>query len=77
MDLKELILIDKKNGIPDKIIGDKYGVNLKYIEKIITENVGVNISNILNNNKKTNKLSPKDFKIEKNTVWSFYAKMRI
>ncbi len=74
MDLKELILIDKKNGVPDKIIGDKYGVNLKYIEKIITENTGVNISNISNNNKKTNKLSPKDFRIEKNTVWSFKSR---
>ena len=39
------IIEDKLNGIPDSIIGNKYNVNLKFIEKVITEHTGVNISN--------------------------------
>lgn len=73
MDLEKLILEDKKNGIPDKVIGNRYGVNSRYIERVITAGTGVNISNIIDN-KQINKLLPKNFKPEKNTVWSFKSR---
>ena len=43
-ELKEAILSEKKRGTPDIEIGRKYGVSFKYIEKVVTEIEGVNIS---------------------------------
>ncbi|MBU2495840.1 MAG: methyltransferase domain-containing protein [Candidatus Omnitrophica bacterium] len=68
--LQELILEEKVKGTPDIEIGKKYGVNFKYIEKLVTKSQGINISN-LNHFKKIKTLQPKDFKEEQTTVWSF------
>ncbi|HBY57480.1 MAG TPA: hypothetical protein DEG96_06430 [Candidatus Atribacteria bacterium] len=69
-ELQEAILEEKRKGIPDLEIGKKYGVNFKYIERLITRSQGLNISN-LKIYKKINSLYPKDFREEKTTVWSF------
>jgi len=69
-ELKESILADKAKGISDFEIGKKYGVTYKYIEKLITQSRGINISH-LTNSKRIAKLSPDDFKEEQTTVWSF------
>ncbi|MCX7973753.1 MAG: DNA methyltransferase [Candidatus Aminicenantes bacterium] len=68
--LKKAILEEKKRGVPDIEIGKKFGVPYKYIEKVITQQTGINISN-LNKNKKIKYLSPPNFKLEETSVWSF------
>jgi len=68
--LRQLILQEKTKGTPSVEIGKKYGVTFKYIEKLITQSQGINISN-LNHFKKVKTLQPKDFKEEQTTVWSF------
>lgn len=71
--LEKSVLIDKINGLSDKEIGEKYNINLKKIEQIITKEKGINVSNI-NSPKKIRKFSPKDFQLEINTVWSFKSR---
>ena len=71
--LVEKIINDKKNGIADKEIGEKYGVNLKFIEKAITKNTGVNVSNP-SLKKKIKSLIPNNFKLENTTIWSFRSR---
>lgn len=72
-ELKRKILEEKLKGTPDLEIGQKYGVSFKFIEKVITQFQGVNISNLsmLNTVKKIKSFSPKNFKEETTTVWSF------
>ncbi|MFZ3105813.1 MAG: DNA methyltransferase [Candidatus Hydromicrobium sp.] len=67
------IIEDKKNGLSDKEIGDKYRVNLKFIERVITKETGINIS-YPSNIKKINKLYPKYFNLENTSVWSFKSR---
>lgn len=69
-ELKEAIFEEKARGLSDIKIGKKFGVTLKFIEKIVTQKKGVNISN-LNKNKKIDYLAPPHFKLEDSTVWSF------
>ena len=69
-ELQEAILQEKSKGTPDIEIGQKYGVTFRYIEKLITKSQGVNIS-VFKGHKWIRTLSPKDFKEEKTTVWSF------
>ncbi len=69
-ELEEKILIEKQKGTSDEEIGKLYGVNLKYIENIITKTQGVNISK-LKSTKKIKTLHPKNFKEETTTFWSF------
>ncbi len=57
-------------GASDIEIGQKYGVNLRYIEQLITKIKGVNVS-ILKATKKIRNLHPKGFIEERSTVWSF------
>ena len=71
--LIEKIVEDKLRGVSDKEIGDKYGLSLREIEKAITKKFGVNISN-LHRRKEIRTLSPKDFKLETSTVWSFKSR---
>ncbi|MES0338078.1 MAG: DNA methyltransferase [Candidatus Magnetobacterium sp. LHC-1] len=78
-DIEKLILQDKKKGLSDKDIGSKYGVTLKVIERIVTREFGVNISNpanqLLPSTKKDIKtITPKGFAVEKTTVWSFKSR---
>ncbi len=68
------IIEDKQNGLSDKNIGDKYGVNLKFIEKTITEKIGINITNPVINQTHIRTLCPKNFKSERNTIWSFKSR---
>ncbi|HOJ50471.1 MAG TPA: site-specific DNA-methyltransferase, partial [Spirochaetota bacterium] len=67
------IINDKAKGLSDQEIGNKYNINLKQIEKIITKEKGINVTK-LNKSKKINNLFPKDFKLENNTVWSFKSR---
>lgn len=74
MDITKSIIEDKKSGLSDKEIGDKYKVNLKFIEKIVTEDIGINVSKLSINNKFIKKFYPKDFGIERKSVWSFKSR---
>ncbi|MEN3190753.1 MAG: DNA methyltransferase [Atribacterota bacterium] len=69
-ELREAILREKEKGTPDIEIGRKYGVTFRYIERLITQSQGLNISS-LKVSKKVKTLYPKDFKEEQTTVWSF------
>ncbi|MHB8231801.1 MAG: DNA methyltransferase [bacterium] len=80
LSLEKDIIKDKINGLSDQEIGNKYNVNLKFIEKSITKNLGINVSNPINVKSKASstniikKLLPKDFNLEQNTVWSFKSR---
>ena len=69
-ELQETILREKEKGTPDVEIGQKYGVTFRYIERLIIQSQGLNISS-LNVSKKIKTLYPRDFKEEQSTVWSF------
>lgn len=73
MKLEKAVIEDKLKGVPNIEIGRKYGISFNSIEKIITQNIGINVSN-LNRNKKVNQLQPKNFKEEGATVWSFKSR---
>lgn len=66
----KLILEEKQKGNSDFEIGKKYGVTYKYIEELITRKKGININNF-HKKKIIKNLNPKDFQIQKTTVWSF------
>jgi len=70
IELEKKIFQDKENGIPDQTIGNRYGVNLKQIEKIVVKYKGVNINSV---QKKRNVklLQPLNFHVEDKSVWSF------
>lgn len=70
-DLEKAILIEKEKGTPDVEIGRKYGVSFKFIERVITKTQGVNVSILKNSCKKIKTFSPKNFKEERTTLWSF------
>lgn len=72
-ELEEAVLNDKNRGMPDVEIGRKYGITYRQLEKIIRKATGVNVSTI-NVHKKIKRLSPKDFKEENTTVWSFKSR---
>lgn len=69
--LRKAVLEDKKNGVPDVRIGNKYGVSFSYLEKTITEEFGTNISVTNRKRSKINLWEPKNFRAETTTVWSF------
>ncbi|MFN3821171.1 MAG: TRM11 family SAM-dependent methyltransferase [bacterium] len=69
-ELREAILQEKTRGTPDKEIGQKYGVTLRYIERVITQTQGINISGFPVP-KKIKTLHPPDFNEQQTTVWSF------
>ncbi|MCL4546621.1 MAG: hypothetical protein M1576_02630 [Deltaproteobacteria bacterium] len=48
LNLEKNILEDKIKGLSDQEIGIKYNVNLKFIEKSIIRNLGINVSNPIN-----------------------------
>ncbi|NIV99870.1 methyltransferase domain-containing protein, partial [Candidatus Saccharibacteria bacterium] len=51
-------------------IGQKYGVTLRYIERVITQSRGINISTLASP-KKIKTLYPKNFTQEQSSIWSF------
>lgn len=69
-EIRKAILQEKARGTSDFEIGQKFGVTLRYIERLITNTQGLNIST-LKVSKKIKTLHPKDFKEEQTTVWSF------
>jgi DNA modification methylase len=71
--LEDKIFNAKKEGLSDEEIGKKFNVSLHFIEKVITQKLGVNVSNI-NIKKKIKTLEPKNFKEEQTTVWSFKSR---
>ncbi|PIU83835.1 MAG: hypothetical protein COS68_01950 [Elusimicrobia bacterium CG06_land_8_20_14_3_00_38_11] len=73
INIQEAILQEKARGIPDIEIGRRYGVSFHYIEKLITEKKGINISNF-NVDKEIKSFYPKNFTEEKTTVWSFKSR---
>lgn len=68
--LKHAILDDKQHGMSDPHIGAKYGISFRYLERIITEATGTNVS-ILTRPKRITHYQPKEFRLETTTVWSF------
>jgi len=69
-ELREAILREKEKGTLDIEIGRKYGVTYRYIERLITQSQGLNVSS-LKISKKVKNFYPKDFKEEVSSVWSF------
>ena len=71
--LEQRIFEAKKNGLTDQEIGEKFNVNLRFIEKAVTKFLGVNVSSPILK-KKMLTLGPKNFVLETNTVWSFKSR---
>lgn len=69
-EFKKAVLRAKERGMPDQKIGTLYDINFRQLEKIVTEKYGINIS-ILKKPKKARYFEPKDFNEETTTVWSF------
>ena len=69
-ELEKAILKEKTKGTSDIKIDNKYGVNLRFIERVITKAKGINVS-ALKTSKKIRTLHPKNFQEEKTTIWSF------
>jgi len=69
--LREAVLVDKQNGMPDAQIGKKYGISFSYLERVITQEYGVNVSTVTRKRTKITSWEPKDYKPETTTVWSF------
>jgi len=68
--LRQVALAAKERGIPDAEIGARYGVSYNYLQQIITEAYGANIS-FLKRPKRIKRWQPRDFREETTTVWSF------
>ncbi|MCS6861549.1 MAG: DNA methyltransferase [Abditibacteriales bacterium] len=68
--LKRAVLADKQRGLSDPFIGAKYGISFRYLERVITEAIGANVS-VLARPKRITHYQPKDFHLETTTVWSF------
>lgn len=71
--VEKYILEDKKKGISDEKIGEKYNVSLKFIERVIIKSEGINVSN-LRDSASIKTLHPKEFCEETTTVWSFKSR---
>lgn len=69
--LRKAVLADKQSGISDIKIGEKFGVSFSYLERIITQEYGANVSTITRKRKKITNWEPKGYKPEATTIWSF------
>ena len=69
-DIELAIMSDKKKGISDIEIGKKYGITFRQLERVIIKATGISVS-AFKTNKKIKTSTPKDFKEETTTVWSF------
>jgi DNA modification methylase len=72
--LRKAVLQDKQRGVSDVLIGEKYGISFSYLERIVTQEYGTNVSNITRKRTKITSWEPKDFKSETTTVWSFKSR---
>ena len=68
--LREWVLAAKEEGMPDPEIGRRYGISFNYLQQVVTEAYGTNIS-VLHRPKKIKRLVPKGFSEQSTTVWSF------
>jgi hypothetical protein len=57
--------------MPDIQIGEKYGVSFNYLERLITQEYGTNISNIGRKKTEIAQWEPKNFQLAATTIWSF------
>lgn len=69
-EFKQSVLKAKERGVSDPEIGALFNITFRQLEEIITEAYGINIS-VLKKPKKIKYWSPKDFREETTTVWSF------
>lgn len=69
--LRKAVLADKRNGVSDPRIGDKYGISFGYLERVITQEYGTNISIVAHKKAKITQWEPTAFRPETTTVWSF------
>ena len=69
-EFRRAVLEAKAGSMSDPEIGSRFGITFKQLEKLITETYGINIS-ALEKPKKIKYWTPKDFKEETTTVWSF------
>jgi len=72
--LRSAILEDKRNGVSDARIGDKYGLSFGSLERIITLECGANVSALTRKRSKPVQWEPKNFQPETTTVWSFKSR---
>jgi len=72
-ELEKRIFEAKKKGLTDQEISEKYKVNLRFIEKVMTKRLGVNVSSPTMK-KKIKTLQPPKFALETTTVWSFKSR---
>ena len=68
--LRNAVLAAKESGMPDASIGAKFGVSFGLLQRMITEAFGANIS-ALRRPKRIKRWEPKDFQLQRTTVWSF------
>ena len=71
--LEQKVLRAKQDGLTDEEISKRYKVNARFIERVMTKCFGVNISYPLSQ-KRIKRFQPKDFSLEKTTVWSFKSR---
>lgn len=69
-EFRRAVLEAKAGGMSDPEIGSRFGITFRQLEKLITETYGINIS-ALTKQKKIKYWTPKGFKEETTTVWSF------
>lgn len=69
--LRQAVLADKRRGVADALIGEKYGISFSYLERVITQEYGTNISTVTRKRPKITQWEPKNFVLETTTVWSF------
>lgn len=69
--LRNAVLADKKRGASDVEIGNKYGVSFNYLERVITQEYGANISLGAKGKTRITQWEPKQFQLEATSVWSF------
>jgi hypothetical protein len=62
----------KRDGLSDTEIGKIFNITFRELEKIITQEIGINVSIV--NKKKIRSFYPKKFNLEKTTVWSFKSR---
>lgn len=70
INISELVIADKAQGVPDVELGRRYGISFRQLERIITVATGANVS-VLQPKKRITSWEPKEFKRERTTVWSF------
>jgi hypothetical protein len=68
--LRAEILKEKRKGTADAEIGSRYGISFRYLERVITEATGANIS-VLTHPRHNTDWEPRNFRLETTTVWSF------